>query len=137
MIIILLLMAVTRSKVLSGAGLLVQTHEAMPALPPTTATAIAASAATARIVASRSSKRRLSRTITIFAALATEKKRPAGETASPTTAAVAAVAAVAAGAAIAAVAAYTCRAAAVSASPAVVHQVIVVKFTPDVVAPTR
>jgi len=130
-------MAVTRSKVLSGAGLLVQTHEAMPALPPTTATAIAASAATARIVASRSSKRRLSRTITIFAALATEKKRPAGETASPTTAAVAAVAAVAAGAAIAAVAAYTCRAAAVSASPAVVHQVIVVKFTPDVVAPTR
>lgn len=137
MIIILILMAVTRSKVLSGAGLLVQTHEAMPALPPTTATAIAASAATARIVASRSSKRRLSRTITIFAALATEKKRPAGETASPTTAAVAAVAAVAAGAAIAAVAAYTCRAAAVSASPAVVHQVIVVKFTPDVVAPTR
>jgi len=136
-IIILILMAVTRSKVLSGAGLLVQTHEAMPALPPTTATAIAASAATARIVASRSSKRRLSRTITIFAALATEKKRPAGETASPTTAAVAAVAAVAAGAAIAAVAAYTCRAAAVSASPAVVHQVIVVKFTPDVVAPTR
>ena len=127
-------MAVTRSKVLSGAGLLVQTHEAMPALPPTTATAIAASAATARIVASRSSKRRLSRTITIFAALATEKKRPAGETASPTTAAVAAVAAVAAGAAVAA---YTCRAAAVSASPAVVHQVIVVKFTPDVVAPTR
>ena len=137
MIIILILMAVTRSKVLSGAGLLVQTHEAMPALPPTTATAIAASAATARIVASRSSKRRLSRTITIFAALATEKKRPAGETASPTTAAVAAVAAVAAGAAGAAVAAYTCRAAAVSASPAVVHQVIVVKFTPDVVAPTR
>ena len=137
MIIILILMAVTRSKVLSGAGLLVQTHEAMPALPPTTATAIAASAATARIVASRSSKRRLSRTITIFAALATEKKRPAGETASPTTAAVAAVAAVAAGAAVAAVAAYTCRAAAVSASPAVVHQVIVVKFTPDVVAPTR